>query len=514
MKLSTTILQKIDSRNVIVPNEELLKFPEKVLQFGTGILLRGLPDYFIDKANRKGIFNGRVVMVKSTNRGDASSFYKQDGLFTLCVRGIEDGHPIEENIINSSISRVLNANTEWLEILKSAHIPDLGIIISNTTEVGISLVKEDINLQPPVSYPGKLLGFLFERFKAFEGSEQSGSIIIPTELIPDNGKKLQSILTELAHFNKLPAKFIAWLGDCNHFCNSLVDRIVTGKPEERIKKSIESELGYDDDLMTVCEVYRLWAIEGNAAVKEKLSFAKADEGVKIEPNIELYRELKLRILNGTHTLSCGVAFLSGIDTVREAMEDEVMGKYIADLMNNEIGISLPIPIDSNTINSYISLVRDRFRNPHINHYWKNITLNYTSKISLRCIPLLLNYYRKTGEIPEMFSLGFSAYLFFMKADKKINNGYYGTFNGQLYLIDDEKAGKYYDLWSELPVDKLVHHVLTDKTTWGEDLSGVAGFYDSVVDKLNSIINVGIKATLKKINTIKMYYESEGNESAS
>jgi tagaturonate reductase len=114
----------------------------------------------------------------------------------------------------------------------------------------------------------------------------------------------------------------------------------------------------------------------------------------------------------------------------------------------------------------------------------------------------------------MFSLGFSAYLFFMKADKKINNGYYGTFNGQLYLIDDEKAGKYYDLWSELPVDKLVHHVLTDKTTWGEDLSGVAGFYDSVVDKLNSIINVGIKATLKKINTKKMYYESEGNESAS
>jgi tagaturonate reductase len=507
MKLSATILQKIDSGKVIVPNEELLKIPEKVLQFGTGILLRGLPDYFIDKANRKGIFNGRVVMVKSTNRGDASSFGKQDGLFTLCVRGVQDGQAIEENIINSSISRLLSANTEWPEILKCAHNPDIGIIISNTTEVGISLVKEDINLQPPVSYPGKLLAFLYERFKAFGGSQQSGCIIIPTELIPGNGNKLQSIVIELANFNKLPAKFITWIGDSNHFCNSLVDRIVIGIPEERIKKLIESELGYEDDLMTVCEVYRLWAIEGNAAVKEKLSFSKADEGVKIEPDIELYRELKLRILNGTHTLSCGVAFLTGIDTVREAMEDEVMGKYIADLMNNEIGISLPIPVESNTINNYISLVRDRFRNPHINHYWKTITLNYTSKIRLRCIPLLLNYYRKTGEIPELFSLGFSAYLFFMKADKKIDDGYYGIFNGQPYLIDDEKAGKYYDLWQKYPVQELVHKVLKDETSWGEDLSGIAGFYDSVVDKLNSIINVGMKATLQNINTKKMYNES-------
>ncbi len=502
MKLSATILQKIDSGKVIVPNEELLKLPEKVLQFGTGILLRGLPDYFIDKANRKGIFKGRVVMVKSTNLGDASSFYKQDGLFTLCFRGIQGGQAIEENIINSSISRVLNANTDWPEILKCATNPDLGIIISNTTEVGLSLVKEDINLQPPVSYPGKLLAFLYRRFKVFEGSNQSGCIIIPTELIPDNGKKLQSIVTELANFNKLPAKFITWIGDSNHFCNSLVDRIVTGMPEERIKKSIESELGYEDDLMTVCEVYRLWAIEGNAAIKEKLSFAKADEGIKIERDIELYRELKLRILNGTHTLSCGVAFLSGINTVREAMEDEIMGKYIADLMNNEIGISLPIPVDSNTIKNYISLVRDRFRNPYINHYWKNITLNYTSKIRLRCIPLLMNYYKITGKIPELFALGFSAYLFFMKADKKIKNGYYGTYNGQPYLIDDNMAEKYYDLWSKLPVDALLHEILTDETTWGEDLSGLAGLQDSVVDKLNSIINVGMKATLKKINTKK------------
>ena len=167
MKLSAYTLKNISPDHVVLPDEDLLELPEKVLQFGTGMLLRGLPDYFIDKANRKGIFNGRVVVVKTTNRGDASAFEKQDGLYTLCVRGIEDGKKVEENIINSSISRVLNASSEWEQILECAHNQSLQVIISNTTEVGIKLVNDDIRRHPPVSYPGKLLAFLYERFIAF-----------------------------------------------------------------------------------------------------------------------------------------------------------------------------------------------------------------------------------------------------------------------------------------------------------------------------------------------------------
>src|SRR6185437_10032411 len=281
MKLSAYTLKNISSDKIIVPDETLLELPERVLQFGTGILLRGLPDYFIDKANRMGIFNGRVVIVKTTARGDTTAFEKQDGLYTLCVRGIQDGQKIEENIINSSISRVLSAGNEWEQILECAHNQNLQVIISNTTEVGIKLVNDDIRRHPPVSYPGKLLAFLYERFVAFEGSEKSGFVIIPTELIPDNGKKLESIVFELAHLNDLNDDFIEWLESCNHFCNSLVDRIVTGMPGEEIRREIEQELGYNDDLLTVCEVYRLWAIEGNEKTKKIVSFAAADGGMVI-----------------------------------------------------------------------------------------------------------------------------------------------------------------------------------------------------------------------------------------
>ena len=502
MKLSAFTLKNISTEKVIVPEEEILELPEKVLQFGTGVLLRGLPDYFIDKANRMNIFNGKVVIVKTTSRGDASAFEKQDGLFTLCVRGVVDGEKAEENIINSSISRVLIADKDWKQILECAHNQSLQVIISNTTEVGIKLVNEDIRKHPPESYPGKLLAFLYERFVAFSGSKQSGFVIVPTELIPDNGKKLESIVLELAHLNGLGDDFIEWVEACNYFCNSLVDRIVTGMPGEIIKKEIESDLGYTDELITMCEVYRLWAIEGDEHIKKILSFAEADDGMVIEPDIDLYRELKLRVLNGTHTLSCGIAFLAGIDTVKEAMDDEIMERYMEDLMKNEIGPSIPHKTDKETVDVFIAKVLDRFRNPHINHKWKNITLNYSYKIRMRCLPLLFNYYEKNDQVPELFALGFAAYLYFMKAVKKNGKEYFGEFNDEDYLIEDDMAEKFYELWQTPQPGKLVKSVLKNIAFWGKDLTLLPGFQQSVTDKLNGIIENGMRTMLEAVYSKK------------
>jgi tagaturonate reductase len=504
MKLSAYTLKNISPDKVVVPGEDLLELPEKVLQFGTGVLLRGLPDYFIDKANRMAIFNGRVVMVKTTVRGDTAAFEKQQGLYTLCVRGIEDGKKTEENIINSSISRVLNANSEWQQVLECAHNQNLQIIISNTTEVGIKLINDDIGLNPPLSYPGKLLAFLYERFVAFEGSTKSGVVIIPTELIIDNGKKLESIVLELAHLNGLNDNFIEWLEQCNYFCNSLVDRIVTGMPDEETRTKIEDELGYKDELLTVCESYRLWAIEGDDHIKNIVSFAGADRGMVIQPDIGLYRELKLHLLNGAHTLSCGIAFLSGIDTVKQAMDDVFMEKYIADLMQHEIAPSIPYKTDDETVHIFITKVLDRFRNPHINHFWKNITLNYTQKMKMRCLPVLLNHYQDNKSVPELFALGFAAYLAFMKPLKQNGKEFFGEFQGQPYLIEDEIADKFYKMWQHFPLNEIAEEALGNTAIWGTDLTTLPGFAQSVTNNLNSIFNNGMKNTLEIVYSKKIY----------
>ncbi|GAB2819562.1 tagaturonate reductase [Ferruginibacter profundus] len=488
MTLSKFTLKNIQGKNV---PDGIFDLPEKVLQFGTGVLLRGLPDYFIDKANRQGIFNGRIVVVKSTSGGDAAAFEKQDGLYTLCIRGLEDGKAVSENVICSAISRVLSAKDEWDAILKCAHNPDMEIIVSNTTEVGIELVKDDIKHHPPVSYPGKLLAFLYERYKAFDGSDQCGMVIVPTELISDNGKKLEAIVLELAHLNGLEENFIEWLEKHNHFCNSLVDRIVPGKPDAAAKKALEDELGYTDDLITMSEVYSLWAIEGSEAIASVLSFAQADKGVVITPDIHVFKELKLRLLNGTHSLSCAVAFLSGIVSVKEAMDNPVISNFVKELMTNEIAKAIPYELPQEDAQAFAGKVLDRFRNPSIEHHWINISLNYTSKLEMRIAQVLLRYAELYKSVPENMALGFAAYLVFMKAVKQDNEIYYGNFNGADYPIKDPKAGYFFEQWKNYPVQQLVKNVLSNASLWNADLSAIPGFAEKVTEDVEDILQYGM-----------------------
>ena len=488
MNLSQENLQDIKTTAVIKPADKLFSLPERVLQFGTGVLLRGLPDFFIDKANRQGLFNGRVVVVKSTDSGDAGAFDRQNGLYTLCVRGIEDGHKIEENIICSAISRVLSARDQWTQILELAHRPEMQIIVSNTTEVGIQLVEDDIRRRPPVSFPGKLLAFLFERFKAFGGSPESGMVIVPTELIVDNGKKLAAIVGELARIGELGADFITWLKQHCRFCSSLVDRIVPGKPDAGTLHQLSHDLGYTDDLLAIAEVYRLWAIEGDERVRSILSFAAADEGVVIQPDIEIYRELKLRLLNGTHTLSCGLAWLAGFTTVKQAMDDRNFGSFVADLMFKEIAPAIPYAVPLQEARDFGLRVLDRFRNPHLQHQWLSITMQYSSKIKSRDIPVLLRHYQLHNSPPQHMALGFAAYLLFSR--------------GGSHPVNDDKAGYYAALWAESTPAEVVHRSLGDETLWGVDLTQLPGFEAAVHEYLEALINKGALATLAQATTKK------------
>ena len=500
MQLSKQQIKNIIPQpGLIIPGEELFNLPEKVLQFGTGVLLRGLPDYFIDKANRKGIFNGRVVVVKSTSSGGTDAFTQQDGLYTLCVRGIENDKQVEDLMINSSISRVLAASKDWKTILQCAHDPEMKIIISNTTEVGISLFKDYIHSRVPVSFPGKLLAFLYERFNAFEENADSGMVIVPTELIVDNGKKLRSIVLELAAMNKLETKFIEWLQVSNHFCDSLVDRIVPGKLSAPDKIATEKILGYTDDLMIMAEPFCLWAIESdNKKVKDLLSFADADEGVVIAPSIEKFRELKLRLLNGTHSFSCGLAFLSGFHTVKEAMNNENMSSYVHGLMLYEI---IPSMISENISYdealNFAKQVMDRFRNPFLDHKWLSISLNYTSKMKQRNIPLLLRHYSANGSVPEHMALGFAAYLLFMKCKEGANGQYTGNLNGTNYVVEDEMASYFAEKWKTNDEDLVTDSVLADINLWGTDLSKLKGFAEAIKENMQMLISNGSIAVISK-----------------
>lgn len=477
MRLSKYLLSQI--KDTETPGKECFELPEKVLQFGTGVLLRGLPDYYIDKANKRGVFNGRIVVVKSTGN-DTSDFSQQDNLYTHNISGIVEGKTVSYNIINASIGRVLAANSDWQLILDCATNPDLEIIISNTTEVGIVLSNDNIKDAPPASFPGKLLAFLLQRYTFFNGDPGKGMIIIPTELITENGSKLKSVLLELSKQNQLDSSFIEWLENHNHFCNSLVDRIVPGKFDVSA-----SGLNYEDNLAIISEPYRLWAIEtGEKEVKKKLSFAETDESVVIVPDITLYRELKLRLLNGTHSFNCGLAFLKGFNTVKEAIQNKDFFSFAQSLMYDEIIPALVNEtVSEEAAKQFAKATLERFQNPFIEHKWLSISLSYSTKMAMRNVPLITNYINRKNEAPVKMSRGFAAHILFMRGNEK-DGKYYGIRNGEEYLISDDNAAFYADCWKKDDIAEVVHAVLTNIKLWGTDLSSLPYFKHQIINILN------------------------------
>ncbi|TDO28786.1 tagaturonate reductase [Sediminibacterium goheungense] len=480
MQLSAASIEKLQSGKAEWPDQSLLQLPEKVLQFGTGVLLRGLPDYFIDKANKQGLFNGRVVVVKSTDKGGTDAFDTQNGLYTLLERGYVLGEKKEKIIVNAAISRVLSAAHQWESVLQCAENPAMQIVISNTTEVGITLLTADASAAVPVSFPGKLLAFLLRRYHHFKGADDAGMVIIPTELITDNGAKLKAIVTELARLGGAEDAFIDWLHRANDFCNSLVDRIVPGKPSKADQEQVENELGYKDELMIMSETYRLWAIETDRErSKQLLSFAAVDAGVVLAKNINRFRELKLRLLNGTHTFTCALACLSGFRLVKDAMQDPAFLNLIQLLMLEEI---VPVvakgDISKEDAKAFAEQVLDRFRNPYIDHQWEHIAVQYTSKMAMRNVPLIQALYASEEQRDSIMALGFAAYLHFMKP---IQQEQHHTFsNAKGMMLNDDKMELLYKHWKQqLATEDIIQQILADQTIWGADLSSYSNFMTAV-----------------------------------
>lgn len=481
--------------DLLPPDPAHLDLPEKAVQFGTGALLRGFVDYFLDQANRVGSFNGRVVMVGSTGSGRDRAVNEQDGLFTLTIQGLREGEPFRENRIIASVSRAISSRDGWSEVLACARKPELELVFSNTTEVGITLDEgDDATLEPPRSFPGKLARFLLERGRHFDFAPDRGVVVIPCELIESNGDRLRQIVLTLAERWQLEPAFARWIEEAVPFCNTLVDRIVPGTPGDDRLAKLRDELGYRDDMLTACEVYRLFAIEGDAALEQRLGFASSDPGIIVTPDVTPYRERKVRVLNGTHTAMVPTALLCGCETVQEAVEDELVGPFVRRLMFEEIVPTL----EAEGAEQFARDVFDRFSNPFIRHALLDITLQATMKMRVRNVPTIIRYAEKFGGAPDSFAFGLAAFLSFMRGEVQDAARTRGV-----KVPADDQAGKLRELWrSAVPggegaLRETATAFLSDRTLWEEDLSTVPGLAEAVAENLIRIERDGAREALSE-----------------
>lgn len=463
--------------------------PERVLQFGEGNFLRAFVDYFIDMMNEKAGFNSKVVLCQPIAPGLADMINEQEGLYTLYLRGFQEGQKVNKKRIISCVSRCLNPYQDFDALMDCAKNPDLRFITCNTTEAGIAYDPScQFTDRPANSYPGKLTQFLYQRFQNFGQEEGKGFIILACELIDDNGKELEKCVLKYAGQWNLGEDFIAWIQKENIFCSTLVDRIVTGYPRAEAAALCE-ENGYLDNLIDTGEIFGFWVIEGPQSIKNELPCEKAGLPILITDNHKPYKQRKVRILNGAHTSFVLGAYLAGQDIVRDCMEDEVINGFMNKTIYDEIIPTLTLPEEE--LKDFAASVTERFKNPFIDHALLSISLNSTSKWKARVMPSLKGYLDKTGTLPECITASFAFYLKFYKGLRLKDEGLIASRGTNEYTVKDERPIlEFYDAHKDDSTADFVHAACSNVDFWGENLSLLPGFEDKIADYLNLIEETG------------------------
>jgi len=472
------------------------EYPETILQIGEGNFMRGFINWHIQKLNDCTDFKGRAVVVPP-RKGSVAALNEQDGLYTLCIQGYHDQQEMNERMVIQSISRGISTYTDYDVFLQVAENPDLRFVFSNTTEAGLMFRKADrLEDRPQASFPGKLTAFLYHRFKAFAGDEQKGLIILPCELVEHNGDRLKEYVIDMATEWDLPLAFITWIKEANTFCNTLVDRIVPGFSKEAAE-IVQKEEGYIDELLVTAEYYHLFVIEAPVFVQKELPFQEAGLNVLFVEDIAPYRMSKVRILNGAHTAMVPIAYSCGVETVKEAVDDEDVGPFIRRMLEEEI---LPgLELSRGELLLYTQSVWDRFCNPFVKHQLLDIALNGVSKFRTRILPSLLDYVEQKKQLPMklVFSLSSLIYFYRAHAEKIKDDETVLAFMKEAFEEENQSN------------EAIAAKILSCEKLWGRNLTDINDLVHAVADQLTLIKEQGMRAAVQRM--LQHQYESQGEK---
>lgn len=476
----------METLNKNIVNKEYKKI--KVLQFGEGNFLRAFVDWIIKKMNDSGIYDGHVCVVQPLEFGRIEELKKQDYLYTLYLQGMENGKVIRTHEVIDVIDDSINVYTNFDRYLKYAESENLEVIISNTTEAGITLDENDLDFtKAPNTFPSKVLCFLKHRYDYFKGDKTKGLGIICCELIDNNADELHRILNVLANLKGYDKDFIDWMNNACQYSSTLVDRIVPGFPRNEIKE-ITEELGYIDNNVVVGEIFHLWVLQQNEFIQKLFPCDKAGLNAIYAESIKPYKQRKVKILNGCHTCMVPVSYLYGIDTVKESVEDEFVGKFVRDFVYDEVIPTIELP--HNDMVAFADAVFERYLNPFVRHELMSIALNSVSKYTARVLPTVKDYLRKFNKLPlhPLFSL--AALFEFYKGKRG---------EADIALNDDPKYLAFFkELYGKkLSDEETVKEILSQTSMWGEDLNKIEGLTETVTKYYKEIATLGMKKALVK-----------------
>ena len=449
----------------------------KILQYGEGNFLRTFVDAYFDALNKSGVGQYEVNIVKPITFGTLERFEKQNNKYHIVLRGVENGEAVENVFAIDSLAQVIDPFADPDAYYALAKDPDLKIIVSNTTEAGICFNGNDsVDGFETVTYPAKLTKFLYTRFQA----GLDGVYLMPVELIDNNADELKKCVDKYIELWDLPADFKAWNEEKNFYCNTLVDRIVSGYPrDEETKAHLLSLIGKQDDLMSIGEPFGLWAVENKGNISDYIKEGIHNIEVVLTNDIGYYKKRKVRVLNGSHTNLVPTALMLGAVTVYDCMQDDKLSAFIDRALKEEI-----IPFVSNDVaatTAFAESVKERFRNPYLNHLLTSISLNSISKWRARVLPSFRDYYEKYGKIAPNLTVGFTYLMAMYALLEKTDAGYEVQLPTRKITLQDDQP--YLDYFAG---KNSVRGFMQKTDVWGEDLTAYAGFAEAVESGIEKI----------------------------
>ena len=468
---------------------ETNQYPTRIIQFGEGNFLRAFVDWIVWNTNQKTDFNAGVVVVQPIEKGMIDVLNAQDGLYHVNLQGIDKGEAVDSIQMIDVINGGINPYSQNDEYMALAEDPNIRFVISNTTEAGIAFDPScKLEDKPASSYPGKLTQLLYRRYNHFNGDKDKGLIILPCELIFLNGKELKKCIGQYIDLWNLGEGFKTWFEEaCGVYC-TLVDRIVPGYPKDTIEQ-IHERIGYNDNLVVKGEIFHLWVIEAPESVAAEFPADKAGLNVLFVPSEAPYHERKVTLLNGPHTVLSPVGYLSGLDTVKECVEDPQVGAFVKKVMYEELMETLNLPKPE--LQAFADSVVERFVNPYVKHFVTSIMLNSFPKYKTRDLPGLKTYLERKGELPKGLVLGLAGIITYYKGGKR----------GDVEIVPNDDAAiveLLKNLWATGDVRKVAKGVLAAEFIWGEDLNAVPGLTDLLTADLALIQNEGMRAAVASV----------------
>ncbi|GAB3818691.1 tagaturonate reductase [Tessaracoccus terricola] len=455
----------------------------RVVQFGEGVFLRGFVDWMFQRLNTEAGTDIKVTLVQPRASDGVARLMAQGGRWTVVQQGLHDGAEQSVTTVVDCVDSGINTHEDPDGFVATAQDPEVRVVVSNTTEAGIVWSDDDAALgaDPGVrSFPGKLTWFLAERFWALP--EPETLYVLPVELIADNGSALATLVRRMADAWELGAEFGRWLDERVVFFDTLVDRIVPGRPTE----AVELAPGVRDEFPVQVEWFHSWYLHGPRELLDVLPLDALDLNVRFVEDLRPYRDLKVRVLNALHSSMAPTGLAIGVESVAQAVDHEDLGLWLRALLQEEIVPTLDLPADE--VAEFAAATWDRYRNPFIHHRLESILLNSSAKLPARLGDIAVE--RGTSGSP-LLAFGVAAWLHLTRAGG---------------LSDSAEAlGALGELWraveaGSLAAAEVARSALADRAVLGT-VDWPREFIDEVASHLARIEADGPAAALRAVEAV-------------